>query len=196
MTFILHRTAAAMLAMALAAAAPAQAQTELHDAPDPFVHRGAAVAFPREVDTFRRGRIIEYDAEGTDASIGYKPLAQRGEMTVYIYPALGEPCVAWFNDADRALMNRPGAARASEPAPMRLLAENVPDQISGRYAIPAGAYGSDHPDLVSFLWVGCMPGGQWVVKYRGSFEADEAERAEGLAEQLFAAIDWTPLLRR
>jgi hypothetical protein len=193
MTSILHRILAAGLAVWLAAGAPALAQSEVRDAPDPYVHLGAAVAFPREIDGFRRGRVVEYDAQGTDASVGYKPPEQRGEMTVYIYPARGEPCSAWFNDADRAVMQRKGAARASEAAPMRLLPASVPDQVSGRYAIPAGAYGFDHPEFVTFLWVGCIPGGQWVVKYRGSFEAAEAAKAEGLAEQLFAAIDWSPL---
>jgi hypothetical protein len=194
MTTFPHRLAAAVLAALFAASAPAFAQSEVRDAPDPFVHRGAGVAFPREIDAFRRGRVVEYDAQGADASVGYKPPAYRGEMTVYIYPARDEACRTWFDDADRAVMQREGAARTSEAAPMRLLPNSVPDQVSGRYSIPAGAYGFDHPDFVSFLWVGCIPGGQWVVKYRGSFEAAEAAEAEGLAERLFAAIDWRPLI--
>ncbi len=194
MTSILHRFAAAMLAAFLAAAAPALAQTEVRDAPDPYVHREAGIAFPQQVGAFRRGKIYEYDAQGADASVGYKPPEQFGEMTVYVYPAHGAPCRRWFDGADRATMGRKGAAHAAEAAPMRLLPESVPDQLSARYTLAAGALGFDHPELASFTWVGCIPGGKWVVKYRGSFLAAEAARADGLAEQLFAAIDWSPLL--
>lgn len=193
MTAIIRHIAAAILAMMIAIAAPAHAQREITDAADPYVHRGAGVAFPVSVEDFRRGRLFEYYPQGTNASIGYKPLAQKGEMTVYVYPGEGGNCGDWFRDADAAVMNRGGVTRQDAAAPLKLVPDALPEQVSAQYSIPAGAYGFDHPELVSYLWVGCVADGKWVVKYRGSFEARDAAKADGLAERLFAGIDWSPL---
>lgn len=191
-----RRLATATLIAGSVAASPTHAQREVPMGSDSYAHLGAGVIFPEEVDAFRRGRVIEYDAQGNNVSVGYKPSDQRGEMTVFVYPGSEQTCRFWFEDADRAVMTREGAARSSEATPMRLLPVNVPDQHSARYKLAPGSYGFDHPELVSYLWVGCVAGGKWVVKYRGSFEAANEDKAKGLAEQLFAAIDWTALTDR
>lgn len=189
---ITRRLAAATLAL-LIAATPAAAQRDVIPAPDPFVHREAGVAFPATVAGFERGRVVEYDADGADASVGYRLQGQRGEMTVYVYPAGDETCRFWFEDADRAVRNRPGATRQDGAAALRLGPDAMTQQFSASYTIPPGTYGYDHAELVSYLWVGCVADGKWVVKYRGSFLAGDASKAERIAERLFAAIDWTPL---
>jgi hypothetical protein len=193
MNATIRHLCAAILATMIALAAPAHAQREITDAPDPYVHAGAGIAFPAKVDEFRRGRVFEYSPDGANASVGYKPPAQKGEMTVYVYPGKGGSCSDWFRDADAAVMNRAGVARIDTAAPLRLVPEGLPDQLSASYTIPPGTYGFDHPEMVSYVWVGCVADGNWVVKYRGSFEAADAAKASGLAERLFAAIDWSPL---
>ena len=189
---LIRHLATALLA-ALILAVPAQAQTEVRDAPDPYVHRVAGVRFPEALPGFSRGRVFEYDEQGADASVGYKPQDIRGEMTLYVYPSAGVPCRVWFEDADRAVMNRAGVTRKNGQEATKLLAGSVPEQVSSRYKFAPGSYGFDHPELVSFLWVGCVPGGDWIIKYRGTFDAPDEAKAAALAEQLFAAIDWTPV---
>lgn len=189
---ITRHLAAVTLAL-LASAAPAAAQREVTGAPDPYLHREAGIAFPATIAGFQRGRVFEYDANGADASVGYKPSEQKGEMTVYVYPAGDQTCSFWFEDADRVVTSRPDVIRRNTVAAMRLGPAAMTQQFSASYTLPPGTYGFDHPELVSFLWVGCAADGRWVVKYRGSFEARDAGNAEGLAERLFAAIDWSPL---
>jgi hypothetical protein len=181
------------MAMVIAAAAPAHAQRDVANAPDPYVHKAVGIAFPAQADELRRGRVVEYDSLGVNASVGYKPIGQQGEMTVYVYPGADGTCSFWFRDADRAVMNRDGVTRQDGAAPLRLVREGLPEQLSASYTISPGSYGFDHPELVSFLWVGCSADGKWVVKYRGSFHAVDAAKANRLAERLFAAIDWAPL---
>lgn len=195
---IRHLAAAALLAGAAAAApAPAHAQREVTEtAGDPFVHRQAGVRFPATIGGFRRGRVFEFDGDGRDASVGYKPPAMPGEMTVYVYPRNGSECWSLFNSADQAVMNREGTTRRDEDRSLKLLAGGGSEQISARYTVPAGAMGAPHPELVSYLWVGCPSGSDWVVKYRGSFEVKNESEATRLSEALFAAIDWTPVLAK
>jgi hypothetical protein len=189
--FIRHLAAALLAALILAV--PAQAQTEVKDAPDPYVHRVAGVRFPEALPGFSRGRVFEYDEQGADASVGYHPQAMPGALTVYVYPSLGKPCDFWFEDADRAVMERDGVSREAGAAALRLLPASEPQQYSTGYSIAANSSGYDHPPLASYLWVGCAAGSDWVVKYRGTFDAADQAKAAALAEQLFAAIDWTPV---
>jgi hypothetical protein len=74
--FIRHLAAALLAALILAV--PAQAQTEVKDAPDPYVHRVAGVRFPEALPGFSRGRVFEYDEQGADASVGYHPQDYAG----------------------------------------------------------------------------------------------------------------------
>ncbi|OBV11326.1 hypothetical protein [Erythrobacter dokdonensis] len=187
---------AALVALVLAAAAPALAQREVTDAADPYVHRAVGVAFPLAPADFRRGRVVEFNEEGGDAGVGYAPLGQPGEMTLYVYPGTGGECSDWFRDADDAILQRGNVTRRNFDSPIRFEGFAGLPQLSASYAVQAGAYGFDHPDLVSYLWVGCVADGDWIVKYRGSFPASEEAGAIGIAESLFAAIDWAPMLKR
>lgn len=193
MTSIPHRLAAAMLAALLASAAPALGQTEVHDAPDPYVHRGTGMQFPSEAGPFRRGRINEFNLQGTNVGIGYKAPVRGNDMTIYVYPGSTGICKNLFDSSVYAVRDRAGVSPRQGAAPMRLLAKGIAEQHSATFSIPPGGYGSDHPELVSYLWVGCTADDKWVVKYRGSFLATDEAKAGNLATNLFAAIDWSPL---
>lgn len=184
--------ALAVSASLLGHATSATAQTKVEDAPDPYVHKVAGVEFPAQADEFRRGNIYEYDEQGSDASVGYASLEIPGEMTVYLYPLGASNCAELFDGADNAILERGGAIR-SFAAGISVPEFSGATQISRSYSVPANSYGFDHPDLVSYLWVGCPLGGQWIVKYRGSFWASDEEKVDGLAQSLFGKIDWSRL---
>lgn len=190
--------AAAMLAMILAVAAvPAQAQTDVTNAPDPYVHSAAGVRFPAAAGVFRRGRVVHYDAKGYDASVGYQIDGMAGEMTLYVYPDDGETCRSWFDGADNAVMKRGTSVRDEGAAPLKLFPGVGVEQYSARYTIPASSLDYDNAEIASVLWVGCRKdarGDGWVIKYRGSFLAADAAKSEAMVKQLFALIDWSPLL--
>lgn len=189
--------AAAMLALAIALGAPAQAQTEVRNAPDPYVHAGTGVRFPAAAGNFRRGRVIHYEDNGYDASVGYAIEGRPGEMTLYVYPDSGDTCRGWFNGADDAVLRRGGFTRLADAAPFKLFAGSGIEQYTARYDAAEGALGEGVPAVVSYLWVGCRKdtaGNGWVMKYRGSFFKEDAPKIEELTRQLFAVIDWSPLL--
>lgn len=197
MTAFIRRFAAAVLALFFAGLAPAQAQTDVTNAPDPYVHSGAGVRFPAAAGVFQRARIVHYDVKGLDASVGYKVADMPGELTLYVYPDGGAACREWFDGADDAVLKRGDINRAADAAPIRLFPGVSVEQYSARYTIPAGALDYDNAEIASYLWVGCRKdakGDGWVMKYRGSFLATDAAKAEVLVKQLFAAVDWTPLL--
>jgi hypothetical protein len=82
-------------------------------------------------------------------------------------------------------------------APLKLFPGVGLEQFSARYTIPAGSLNYDNAEIASYLWVGCRKGPQengWVIKYRGSFLATDAAKSEATVKQLFALIDWSPLL--
>lgn len=173
-----------------AATTPAFAQTEVEDAADPFVHRGLPVEFPAKIDGFERGRIIEFDEDGTDASVGYAPSGIAGEMTIYLYPARGGICQQEFDFAKEAVVRRSGREK-NDATSLTIAAFEGSTQLSAEFAVEPGGYGFDHPELVSYLWLACLPDGKWLVKYRGSFLKSDANRIDGIAQRLFSGIDWS-----
>lgn len=197
MIAIIRHLAAATLAVILAIAAPAAARTDVSNAPDPYVHSGAGVRFPATAGIFQRGRIVQYDETGLDASVGYKIDGMPGEMTLYVYPDRGETCRSWFDGADDAVIRRGNVSREANAAPLKLFPGVSVEQYSTRYTIPAGSLDYDNGEIASYLWVGCRKdprGNGWVMKYRGSFLASDAAKADAMVKQLFALVDWSPLL--
>lgn len=194
----IRHLAATMLAMILAVAAvPLLAQTEVTNAPDPYVHAGAGVRFPAAAGLFRRGRIVSFDASAYDASVGYRIDGMAGEMTLYVYPDAGDTCRSWFDGADEAVLQRGSATRNQSAAPIKLFPGVGVEQFSAQYTIPAGSLDYDNAEFASYLWVGCRKdarGNGWVMKYRGTFLATDAAKSEAMVKQLFAVIDWSPLL--
>lgn len=172
---------------------PAAAQPVMvEDAADPYVHKSVGVEFPAELGKYRRGRIVEYTPDGSDASVGYSVEGMPAEITLYVYPVRDRDCQGEHDGAREAILSRGGTEReAGEPIGMPGFA--AARQLSSVYDIEAGGFGFDHPPLVSYLWLACVPGDQWLVKYRGSFLASDEGRSLGLGEMLLGQIDWSPL---
>lgn len=186
---------AAALAVVGVVATPATtalAQGEVVNAPDPYVHKGVPVAFPKQAGEFERFRVTEFNKEGTDVGFGYSVPDMPGEITLYLYPVRGSSCQEEFDGARIAVEQR--NAKRVEKAPA-IVMPGFPGatQKSAQFAVPEDGYGFDHPKLASFLWLGCMADGEWLVKYRGSFYERDADRIGGIAQRLFAQIDWSPL---
>jgi hypothetical protein len=181
-----------LLAAAFAAASPGFAQGEVANPPDPYLHRAVGIAFPAEADGFDRIRVYEFDAQGSDAAIVYGPSGQAGDMSLYVYPASGVSCKDHFDLASDAILERNGQLLFGDSV-FSIPEFGTAKQLSAEYRIPPNGFGSQHPELVSYLWVGCPSGSNWMVKYRGSFPATDEVKAIGRARKIFAAIDWTPL---
>lgn len=173
--------------------APAAAQREVENAADPYLHKGVGVAFPQKADGFERKRIVEFDDDGNNAAIGYTPADLAGEISIYLYPLGGLSCAEQFAGAHEAVMRRNAAVLGKDPI-FSIPSFHDATQLSRSYTIPAGGYGYEHPELVSFLWVGCPAGGDWIVKYRASFLASDAVRLFGIEQRLFGALNWSSLL--
>jgi len=188
----IRTTALALAAILIGVAAPAMAQGEVENAPDPYVHKAWGVEFPAQVEGFSRGRVVEFDDTGSDASVGYSPEGMPGEISLYVYPLGGSSCRDQFDGAHTPIMERGGTVKESD-ARISISGFGGMTQYSRSYTIEPGGYGFDHPELISYLWVGCRPGAEWVVKYRGSFFASDAERIAGIENRLFSQIDWSSL---
>ena len=193
----MFKTIGAVAALAITGAllAPisdAQAQGVVANAPDPYVHKGVAVAFPSQAGDFDRFKVTEFNADGTDVGIGYSSTQLPGEATVYLYPVRGASCEDEFKGAKLAIEQRNGK-RNKKAEPMVIPGFPGATQKSAQYSVRANGYGFEHPKLVSFLWLGCMADGKWLAKYRGSFFASDAKKLDGVAQSIFANIDWTAL---
>ncbi len=172
----------------------ATAQTRVENPGDPYVHKAVGVEFPLQIEKYVRTGVVEYDQDGRDASIGYTYEGMPTEFSLYVYPSRGETCIGQFASANEAIRQRVGSAPTEQDPEHSFPAFANLEQYQARYDIAAASYGYEHPDMVSYLWVGCTPGDQWIVKYRGSFPLELEPTAEALAEELFASIDWTPLI--
>ena len=181
--------------LSLGLADPVAAQGEVENPSDPYVHKVVGIAFPEELNGFERGKVFEFDADGSDAAVAYGVSDLPGEITVYVYPHGGLTCAEQFARSDSAVTERGGEALNSE-AVFSIPAFEDATQLSRSYRIEAGGYGYDHPELISFLWVGCPAGGNYIVKYRASFFASDAMKIFGIEQKLLGAIDWSPLLER
>lgn len=188
----IRTVALALAAVIMGLCAPVAAQNEVENPPDPYVHKVVGVAFPAVLGGFTRGRVVEFDESGSDASVGYSPDGMPGEISLYVYPLSGSTCRDQFDGANGPILNRGGTVK-EEDAGLSMAGFDGMTQYSRSYTIEPGGYGFDHPELASFLWVGCRPGSDWVVKYRGSFFASDADRIGNIANRLFAQIDWSSL---
>ena len=179
----------------LGAPAPASAQNEVENPPDPYVHKVTNVALPENIPGFQRHRVVEFDAEGRDTGIIYRPTDRVGEITLYIYPRRGRSCEESFASSDAAVMQRGASVLTSEDV-FSIEALSGARQISRSYIVEPGGYGSEHAELISFLYVACPANTDFMVKYRGSYPSAEAARNIGIEQKLFAGIDWATLSSR
>lgn len=165
---------------------------EVENAADPYVHKAAGVRFPKKAGSFSRGRITEFDQAGSNVSVGYQLDGMAGDITLYLYPTGGDSCDQAFAGADAAIVQR-GGTEMDFPEGLNMPGFALARQKSSAYNVARDGFGFSHEPLVSYLWIGCVPGGEWLVKYRGSFFKSDESKVAGLAEDLFARIDWRPL---
>lgn len=188
----------AALAVVFASLVPdvANAQaTRVENPPDPYVHKVAGVEFPAKVGAFKRGRVTEFNEDGSDAAVGYSMDGMASEITIYVYPYAGRSCDEAYVSSQDAITSR-GSRALARDAGLNMPGFALARQQSSSYDVAPGGYGFDHAALVSYLWVGCVPGGEWLVKYRGSYLKSDEAKVSGLAQRLFSQIDWRPLAPR
>jgi hypothetical protein len=180
----------------------ASAQRRVEDAPDPYLHRGTGFVLPAEVGPFKRTSVVEYDADGSDASAGYELfVAGKSEaiVTVYVYPpggALGATSDARCDSAfagGRASIT----ARFADARPLGDGTPPAPDpdaRLTGRYAgytLTADLF-TPGGKVASHLYLYCPPDSRWQVKYRVSTPAETPHQAE--VEALMRALAWPKTL--
>ncbi|MEN3749037.1 hypothetical protein TPR58_17820 [Sphingomonas sp. HF-S3] len=185
------------LGLALMTALPAAAQTEVKDPPPTWSHRAAKVDFPQRLGAFERGRVFEYNEDGSDASVGYD-LTRDGKLaailTIYVYPANELGCDGTFTDAQAAITRTYKEAKLG--AERRLPSPNgaTPDAARQvRYTFPLALRSEQPAPVKSDLYLYCAPGDRWLVKYRATYLADldlDTEIAAALR-----AIQWPAPLR-
>jgi hypothetical protein len=187
--------------LTVAVAASAQAQRRVENAPDPYLHRGTSFVLPTTVGQFRRTNVIEYNADGSDASAQYEMFVDGKSVaivSVYVYPPAAQwgaddaaRCAAAFEGGRAAIVQRfPDAQSTGEgerPAPDR------GTKLTGRYAgyLLTGDLFSPRGRIASELSVFCPQNGRWQVKYRVSAPADVPRRQE--VDALMRALDWPAL---
>ena len=184
------KLAATALVFALSAA-PALAQRDVTDAPDPWVHAATKTPFPAKVGDFQRTRIIEYSADGRDASAAYR--LDRGDqwvnVTLYVYPAYPDMTFSQVYDDARSNIDKyRGATLVSSALVAPPSGRGKPTAMLGHYSLPAGAMRDALPALNSDIYLYCPPSGDWLVKYRatGTLGIDFGKDVETLVR----AVAW------
>lgn len=188
--------ALAAAVFALSATTPALAQTEVRNPPPVWKHRVLGVPFPDRIGDFVRSSVVEYDAEGADASVNYNLVRENGpfaKVTLYVYPPQ-ERCEENYEGARFAITSRyAGAALVDEgkrPSP-----GGTPDAAHfSVYTFDYDVTGKGPEPVRSQLYVWCTPDSAWSVKYRATYSADVSLDEDVIA--LLRAIRWPPPLDR
>ena len=187
-----------LLAVTPMIATTAQAQRRIDNAPDPYLHRGTGFVLPATVGPFRRTNVVEYNADGSDASAQYEMFVDRKSVaivSVYVYPPAGAwgsdgatRCAAAFEGGRAAITQRFRDAQPTgegeRPAPDRGV------KLTGRYVgyIVSGDLFRPRGRIASELSVFCPQNGRWQVKYRVSAPADKPRKDE--VDAFMRALDW------
>lgn len=163
------------MGLALMTALPAAAQTEVKDPPPTWSHRAAKVDFPERLGAFERGRIFEYNDDGSDASVGYT-LDRDGKLaamlTIYVYPANDLGCDGTFTDAQAAITRSYQDAKLGPERRLPSPSGATPDAARQvQYTFPFALGGGQPQPVKSELYLYCAPGDQWLVKYRLTYLA-------------------------
>ena len=185
-----------LCAVLMLATAPVVAQTEIKDAPNPWVHPATGASFPASIAGFERRRVVEYSEDGRDVSVGYN-LKRDGKflvVTLYAYPAsAGVSCADTFADAKSHIAKRQGARLVREGLDLAPSGSGAPVAHYARYAIPAGGMGDGSPAVTSDLYLHCPKGSGFLVKYRAT--GDDGFEFGPDVTRLLRAIAWPAPLR-
>ncbi|MBO9712556.1 hypothetical protein [Sphingomonas sp.] len=201
---MLHRLLRIALAIVACAAlpmlaTPAAAQREVTNPPPVWSHAATATSFPETLGDFVRTTVYEYNAEGTDASVGYD-LVRGGKklasVTLYIYPPYtGGGCAAEYGAV------KDGVAQSKAYQNVKLISEAPAPSPTGRTAGVAdlatftydfGFGGGQSRPVRSEAYAFCAAHGAWIVSYRATWPSD-IDVSQDVA-QLFRAIDWPDTL--
>lgn len=176
--------------------AEALAQTQIEAGEGNWTHRGTGVAFPPLLGGFKRDAVIEYDDTGNDGSVNYSGLTVNGglRVTLYVYPAAPDySCVQQMALVEAAIQRNDSAVRigsGTAPSPAGTVADAA---LTARYTIPAGVMGPDIGALISDAYLYCVPGGQWLVKYRASWSGT-ADTMPDIGAMM-AQVEWPMALQ-
>ncbi|MDF7774342.1 hypothetical protein P1X14_03710 [Sphingomonas sp. AOB5] len=186
MKSILIAAAAALLTLT---ATPAMAQAgEQANPAGPWKHNASGVSFPQLNGKLSRDKVNQYDTAGNDVSSTYfrdGADGTRGLVAVYVYPATSGGCAADWSAVKNEVTGGGGA----------ILSEDRFTSPSGRTAsaayhasarFPTG--GEPDPTLKSSIYLYCVPGGKWLVKYYATWRGPA--NFDGEAMTLLKAFTW------
>ncbi len=173
--------------IAVLAAVPAVAQVDLPNNDKPWVHSQTGAIFPVVSGSFKRATIQRFDETGDDVGVTYH-LIEAGKPTgisaIYIYPAGPDTCAATW-EGTKGASNRGGDT---------VLGEDRAPSPSG--ATPAAAYHANRKmsfetpsnPITATMYLYCVPGGKWLVKYYASWKGTGDRDAETVA--LLRSVTW------
>ncbi len=194
------RHCASVLALSLTTVGPARSQPAETPKSEPRVDCGTGFVFPANAGGLFLPAVTKQEAQRCVKQVSYKKLYLRSRLLISIEPGGDAPCAELFAREDaRTVEFRPFFKPDPDGRPLHLLGPSV-QQHTARYIEPGSHVGRDSsPETRQTLWIGCIGPNNgetatWFIRYLEYYDAaDEAEVA-GLAEKLFAAIDWSPLL--
>ncbi|WP_150126952.1 hypothetical protein [Sphingomonas panacis] len=194
-----------VLACVLAASAvSATAQTEVPDAPDPYIHAQTGMRFPAQVGPFERHEVVRYNTDGSDTGVGYQ-LIQSGRkigyvsMFVYPEPALGkdqsrqQACRDLFAGIKQDILKHEPDAKVltegdiSAPSP-HVRKRGLHATLSGGSAMFDGR----EQRVIEQASLFCHVGERWLVSYRVTWP--EGENPTAAVEALVKALHWPEAL--
>ena len=195
--------AACVAAVLVGVSAPAAAeQREIKNVPD-YRHTRTATPFPLKAGEFSRTKIIEYNADGSDASASYDLV--RGDkklvsVTVYIYPmdssgnGRSAACTGEYVGIKEAIDDAyKSVTLVKEDTPGTPSPRNKADGKHASYTLTGNFAGTEMP-LRSEAYLYCPPAGKWYVQYRATWPKGADYEREVFA--LMAAIPWSDTLAR
>jgi len=182
-------------------------QPEQIDVHGPYQHTASGMIFPASVGDYIRERIMRYDRDALDVSVGYNLIRPPRILfaTVYVYPApsvvsiLSPPHVA---ATARSLAAKNEYARSKheilQSHPLAtLLGEVEASLVKGNATYQGwkaifeldGARFGQREKVISYLYVFSYIGGSWTVKYRFTHPKSIEETQE--IETFLRNLEWT-----
>lgn len=160
-------------------------QPVLIEATGAYTHADSGMTFPQVVADFRRSRVLRYDTQGSDVSVGYDLYdpPRLVEVTVYVYPA-PSPVVAIGSPPEVVAPARAALAKSEFEARKREILQAHPGAIlveEKEVSLPqgGGAYSGrmatfDYEGVFAFhsqllrsrVYLFNYVGGKWAIKYR------------------------------
>lgn len=168
------------LIAALLVASPAPAQQRIEQR-GTIAHQAAGTGFPERIGEFRRSNATRFDSEGRNVAASYNRTGPDGRVlvTVYVYPAppaapaaRARHCRDQFDQAEAAVTTQFKDAaiveRGSAPA-MAGADAGLGHRSVLRFRT---VFGTSEQDVRSEVRIYCYVGGDWLVKYRATWNAD------------------------